>query len=913
MKYTKLISLSGVFAIVAFMASCADESGLIQQEGGIPLTFTADVEKGPSSKTTLDDSYSLVWEDGDKLGLFIDNASTPTENVPGTASVNNNVATYSATVNDYSSGDMLYAYYPYAAGAQRDGQKVRLCIEPKQTQKTAGVLNGKNFPMVAVPYTFVSDASAGEEPNLNFKHLAAFIEFDIYAAEEKFVGEKMQSVEFRTTAVIAGAFQFDYTSVEDNQDFTIVSEGSSSSVTVTLDTPADVTASKGTNKVYMALKPGKYQASVRVTTDRGVYMFTIPDQSGVFDRAYVRRFSLGLKEARQIYRSTLEEYTGNYIRAQSNSTQKVYFDFETASNYSASEVASTADRKKTDLVLFYSSNASAGMCFAAPACSDLSNFKSAGIIDCNGWNTDEKNKTKIKLLSDFSEEDYNSLTPSDIESLTSGWENLNDASYHRQNKVTAGTYYGFKTVQMDASGNVKEVVSSGVMKIRGVNNSSAATRCVTFDYKITQSSSTLNNPAKVTVSGNKILVDGSEFMVKGVAANNFHGKAAAMGANALRVYNMSTSTMGELGYVLDEAWMNNLKVCVGLYMFPWNQNGVNNFYNENYSASIDKLRTHIKNIVGAYKDHPAVLMWCIGNECESAYDGSEDLSANHHMWNVINEFAELIKSMDSNHPVTTCLANAGNVNYVQDYCGKLDLLMVNSYGGAIANLPIWLSDWTKPFVVGEFGHTGTWMLDRSARQLPWKTSAGKYALIELTSTQKAKEYVTAWNDVLDSGAVGGFAFQWGYQTHGEVLTWFGMHDKAGNSFGVVDELQKLWTGSYPSVMAPVIADRSRMKMDNKRADDVVEVTPSKSCSAYVDPSSPSGSTLSYEWRIIEENTKAQDGSLPDGIPGLIEDPSKKSILFNAPSAAGAYRLYVFVQDKAAGKVASACIPFHVTD
>lgn len=910
MKRNKLIHLLGILAVAGCLTSCLDESGFEHQEGGVLLTFSADVEKEPASKTTLDASYSLEWEDGDELGVFIDNAQTPTVNALGTASVNNSTATYSATVSNYSSGDKLYAYYPYADGAERDGHKVRLSIEPKQTQTSAGVLNGKNFPMVAAPYTFVSDASAGEEPFLNFKHLAAFIEFDVYAAESACVGEKVLSVEFRTSSVIAGAFQFDYTAVNESKDFSIVSEGSSTSVTVTLDEPASVTSSKGRNKLYMAIKPGKYSASVLVTTDRGVYMYPIPNEACVFERAYVRRFSLGLAEDRQVNKSTFDEYTENYIRAHTNTYKKVYFDFETASNYAATDVLTSEDRKKTDLVLFSSSNS--GLCFAAPACSDLSNFKKDGIIDCNGWNTDEKNKTKIMLLSDFTEDDYNSLTPVDMEALTEGWENKNETSYHRQNKITKDTYYGFKTVQMDASGNVAEVVSCGVMKITGVNTNSAATRCVVFDYKITQSSSTLDNPAVVTVSGGKIMVDGAEFTVKGVAANNFHAKAAEIGANTLRVYNMSTTTMGELGYILDEAWMNDLKVCVGLYMFPWNQNGVKNFYDENYTASVAKLRTHVKNIVGAYRNHPAVLMWCIGNECDSSYDGSENLSASHHMWNVINEFAELIKSMDSNHPVTTCLANAANMKYVKDHCGSLDLLMVNSYGSAIANLPNHLSSWTKPFVVGEFAHAGTWQMG-SDRQLPWNTTAGKSALIELTSTQKAKEYADAWNDVMDAGAEGGFAFQWGYQTHGEVLTWFGMHDRNGNAFGVVDELQRLWTGSDPYVMAPVIEDRSKMKMNGKRADDKVTVTPSMSCTAYVEASSPSGSTLTYEWRIVEENTAASDGSLLDGIAGLIADPSKASISFSAPSVAGAYRLYVFVHDESAEKLASACIPFSVTD
>lgn len=907
MNKSKQIKSLGVLAIATLLTSCVIEQEFEQQSGSVRLTFTTEMEGADGTKATLDDSYAFVWEDNDKLGLFIDNASTPTVNTVGAASVDNSGATYSAVVNAYSAGDRLCAYFPYAAGSEREGNKVKLSIEPKQTQSAVGVLNGKYFPMVAVPYTFANNSSVEEEPSLYFKHLAAFIEFDVYAAEDDFIGENIQSVEFRTTSTIAGAFQFDYTGVADNQDFSITVNGSSTSVTVTLDTPAAVTASKGINKLYMALKPGKYQGSVRVTTDRGVYLYQLPEQS-LFERAYVRRFTIGLKKENQIYKSTLDEYSNKYIGTQTNTTRGVYFDLETASNYGASGAESSDDRKKTDLVLFYS--ATNGMCLAAPACTDLSNFLNGGVINCSGWTAGEKNKTKIHLLQDFSEEKYSSLTPSDIEALTEGWETRGDASYHKQTKVVKDTYYGFKTVRMDASGAVAEVVSAGVMKITGVNDTPKESRCIKFDYKISQSSSTLDVPSVVSVSGKKLLVDGEEFIVKGIAGNGMSDNPASIGANTVRLYDMTSNTLAELGNVLDKAWMNNMKVCVGIIMFPWNQGEDEDYYNTKYETTVEKLRTHVKTVVETYRNHPAVLMWCIGNECDAAYDGSENLDNEHHMWSVINEFAGVANEIDSSHPVATCLANAENVKYVMAHCPEIDLLMVNSYGGAISNLASHFSTWTKPFVVGEFGPAGTWQLG-DGWKLPWKTSAGTDALIEQTSTQKAKDYVTAWNNVMDSGAIGGFVFQWGYQTHGEVLTWFGMHDKEGCSYGVVDELQYLWTEKYPSVKAPVIEDRTKMKMNGKIADDKISVDPSMTCTASVEAYSPSGASLSYEWMIVEENTAASDGSLPDGISGLFADSSKSSVSFKAPETPGAYRLYVFVHDRAAGKLASACIPFEV--
>ena len=102
-----------------------------------------------------------------------------------------------------------------------------------------------------------------------------------------------------------------------------------------------------------------------------------------------------------------------------------------------------------------------------------------------------------------------------------------------------------------------------------------------------------------------------------------------------------------------------------------------------------------------------------------------------------------------------------------------------------------------------------------------------------------------------------------------------------------------------------------MTMNGKIADDAIIVGVSSQNTASVTAPSPSGAALSYKWLIYLEGSAASDGSLPDGISGLIEDNTKSDIKFTAPDAAGNYRLVVFVTDTANRKVASAVIPFKV--
>ena len=83
--------------------------------------------------------------------------------------------------------------------------------------------------------------------------------------------------------------------------------------------------------------------------------------------------------------------------------------------------------------------------------------------------------------------------------------------------------------------------------------------------------------------------------------------------------------------------------------------------------------------------------------------------------------------------------------------------------------------------------------------------------------------------------------------------------------------------------------------------------------ASVEAISPGGHQLTYRWLINKEAEALEDGSMPDGIEGLITDPTKSEITFTAPSVKGGYRLYVFATDEVNHKVAMACIPFLVKE
>ncbi|MEP7010351.1 MAG: glycoside hydrolase family 2 TIM barrel-domain containing protein [Acidobacteriota bacterium] len=122
----------------------------------------------------------------------------------------------------------------------------------------------------------------------------------------------------------------------------------------------------------------------------------------------------------------------------------------------------------------------------------------------------------------------------------------------------------------------------------------------------------------------------------------------------------------------------------------------------------------ISSAVNLYKDHPAVLLWMIGNEwnINRFYgEASSVLNAAQRA----EAAATLIKSLDSHHPVATSygeidinsdgLRLADTSHYVNDVAPSVDVWSLNvyrssSFGSLFAE---WASISTKPMFLGEFG------------------------------------------------------------------------------------------------------------------------------------------------------------------------------------------------------------------
>ena len=377
-------------------------------------------------------------------------------------------------------------------------------------------------------------------------------------------------------------------------------------------------------------------------------------------------------------------------------------------------------------------------------------------------------------------------------------------------------------------------------------------------------------------------------------------RLAQHGANSFRTWR--TDNGRDTGMeVLDRAHANGLMVTMGLDIArerPGSGRGVFGF-NYDDSAAVAAQLAAVREEVLMYKDHPALLMWGIGNELNLG-------ASNPRVWDAVNEISEMIHEVDGHHPTTTMLAGIGPelAEDIKSRAPDLDLLSIQMYAD-IVNLPRYLdeSGWDGPYMVTEWGATGHWEVPST----PWG------APIENNSTVKAEFYDHRYQIAIASDTVrclGSYVFLWG-QKQERTPTWYGLFTADGSKTAAVDVMHRIWNGAWPDNQAPALTE---VTFDERTAADSIVVTPGISYTALVDAFDPDGDTLTYRWEILPESTDlghgGDDEAVPEAVSVSIDPVDSPSV--TAPDNPGPYRLFIYVSD-GQGNAAHANIPFLVAD
>ena len=408
-----------------------------------------------------------------------------------------------------------------------------------------------------------------------------------------------------------------------------------------------------------------------------------------------------------------------------------------------------------------------------------------------------------------------------------------------------------------------------------------------------------NQPSKVRLiqsNGNyQLMVNGKPFYIKGggLEFGDISSLAAHHG-NSFRTWRTDNGQQSAL-QVLDEAHKYGLMVTMGIEVAR-ERHG----FDYNDIAAVEAQKNLIREQVLTLKEHPALLIWCIGNELNLHY-------SNPKVWDAVNDISVMIHELDPNHLTTTPLAGITQeeITQIKNRAPDLDLLSVQEYG-ELMTLPnrIRAYGWDGAYMVTERGATGHWEVPTTSWDAP----------IEENSHTKAQHYLKRYQKAIAAETqqcVGSYVFLWG-QKQERTPTWYGLFLEDGKETESVDVMHFLWSHQWPQTRCPRIND---LTINGKKALENVVLPPDSLCKASLQTSSlHSKNNLHFRWEILLESTDLQEGGDPEKRPNSIlfqiVSQQPKELLFKAPKEAGNYRLFAYVDD-GISKAATANFPFQI--
>jgi len=384
----------------------------------------------------------------------------------------------------------------------------------------------------------------------------------------------------------------------------------------------------------------------------------------------------------------------------------------------------------------------------------------------------------------------------------------------------------------------------------------------------------------------ELLRGGKPYFVKGVGGDYSREVLVGDGGNSIRLWGVDANTRKEL----DEDEKRGVTVALGY----WVGHKADGFKADD-PATVKRQLEEFKQVVRTYRNHPAVLVWGIGNEMETRNDTLA-------LWASIEDLAKAAHELDPNHPTMTVIAEVGGnkVANIHKYCPDIDIVGINSYAGGqnvgdryLKQVP---AGTAKPYIITEFGPPGQWEY--------WSRTAFG-ALNEMSSTEKATWYRNSYQKTVlghPGECLGSYAFIWGNKVEATV-TWYGMFLPDGSKLAPVDTMQEFWTGKAPKYLCPVI---KKLAINGSN-----EVSPGDTVKAGVDASDPQGDKLKYEWVMYRElgTYKIQEPGAGAGqaFAGAIGQNGEPQVSVKMPDMNGVYRVYCFVRNEH-GAAAAGSLP-----
>ncbi|MHC4414155.1 MAG: glycoside hydrolase family 2 TIM barrel-domain containing protein [Planctomycetota bacterium] len=332
------------------------------------------------------------------------------------------------------------------------------------------------------------------------------------------------------------------------------------------------------------------------------------------------------------------------------------------------------------------------------------------------------------------------------------------------NDQISGRFYTLQTAWQTATIPLSGLDLSDIHNILAIFSADADPKSVELNDIAVIFERPPQTPSEVTLEGQgspiwsyRILVDGEPFFVRGIGYDSIvpddYGRDFSLMAeakvNTIRLWSQGDCTFA----TLDSADEHGLMVVQG-YWLPRGDGGAGpvDYTDPSFRAAI---RSSVRNWVSCYRDHPAVLLWVLGNEVfANLSPGDPDNVGG--FASLLDELAGLVHAVDPHHLVSYA---AVNLEPIEHLCATgIDIYGANSYAAVDDVLQGYgAAGCAKPLAFWEYGGDGWWETD-------WDTYCER---------QRARDYGRRAMSIFRSRGltVGGCAFAWVDKTENDETGW----------------------------------------------------------------------------------------------------------------------------------------------
>ncbi len=390
----------------------------------------------------------------------------------------------------------------------------------------------------------------------------------------------------------------------------------------------------------------------------------------------------------------------------------------------------------------------------------------------------------------------------------------------------------------------------------------------------------------------------TSFQIRGVCGDRDLERLATIGVNTVRGYTIESAQA--MRDKLDLAHSHGLTMIVSEWMPHHGENKGQDGtgWTFDYEARGDDIVQAFVSKVDAIGDHPAILMWGLGNEVH--------LDAQY--LRVVNRMSLAIHKRFPHHITSLTMVNAKPeaIAAVKESAPDLDVLGIQSYSpgavkGAIKSTE---EHWGKPFYMSEFNGKGPWNLGKTA----WGVA------LDEPVTRKVHD-VNACYDAIDSSplCLGSTIFVWGHYSNFRPTYFSLLLDPDPNGPGRDGGFSHLLTTPQAEVMirrftgqpprgnrAPVLSRLEFVEGGSSRM-----ANPGEPMRVAFAAKDPDGDRVEFVSWVLDSTSRP-----PTRVAGPFDQASPDHAVITAPNQAGEYLLMVYAIDRKGGGSAST-LPFKV--